>query len=684
MKPTRDDIALYAAGSYDGDIAALEAAIATDETLRAQLAEEARLEELLRDAAASAAFCPACADLVRADRCASCGTAVAPGGYTVERVLVANAHGRMYVARDADGKQVALKELAFVQSPGPDAIAAFEREAKFLRALEHPAIPRFCAAFEEGEGVHTRYYLAQELVTGEPLDARLEQHFYAETEIVEIAKQVLAVLVYLQGLSPMVIHRDIKPANLLRRADGSIALVDFGAAHVQGTTAGSTSIGTFGYMPIEQLAGQVDATTDPYALGATLVHLLTRQEPWRVMNAELIGTINVSLPMRRFLEKLVAPRREDRFPTAAAALAGLEDRGAIRRKRERPRWQPIAIAVAAMAALAGAGAAGFALRGGPGRPVPVATAGSDQNGGPLPDACIMYAAEVENIARCSALPMQTRQRFTAPLSSLMRMPILSEGSFMERSLACTSMLDALRAEALPACIGDEVMGVPPVPPVPPTPPTPPTPPVRGFTEPHAFLNPSKISTEFKAVPIAEALRFFGKACDANIVLPDSSQAKVTLALDKVPCDQAVEVLLEAHGLWYRYVPDAKLLEVLPRKELDQIDAMDAERARQGYADPVDLPNGPLVDLEMKDAPIQDVLHLLAMQAKVNIVIPDFIRGKLTVALAKVPWDVAIKGVLESHGLWYRYRTNGKVLRIAARKELDQEDAAARERERQGQ
>jgi serine/threonine protein kinase len=65
-------------------------------------------------------------------------------------VLVSNAHGRMYAARDVDGKQVALKELAFIQSPAADALTAFEREAKFLRALEHPAIPRFCASFQEG------------------------------------------------------------------------------------------------------------------------------------------------------------------------------------------------------------------------------------------------------------------------------------------------------------------------------------------------------------------------------------------------------------------------------------------------------------------------------------------------------------------------------------------------------
>ena len=369
----REDLELYVMGMYDGDVAALERELAGDEAARAIVADEARLDLLLRDAAAAATFCPACDDLVTGERCDACGAALRPGGYVVERVLVSNAHGRMYAARDADGKQVALKELAFVHSPSLEAIAAFEREAKFLRALEHPAIPQFCASFQEGTGVHVRYYLAQALVEGEALVDRLEAHWFSEAEITGIARQVLDVLVYLQHLSPRVIHRDIKPANLIVRPDGSIAVVDFGAAYVQGTTAGSTSIGTFGYMPIEQLAGEVDATTDPYALGASLLHLLTRREPWRVLQGGSLDGLNVSAPMRAFLAKLTAPEPRDRFPSAAEARAALdrlepaaEPAAALVRPddapapvRRRRRWSPLTAVAATLAAVFMLGTGGF-------------------------------------------------------------------------------------------------------------------------------------------------------------------------------------------------------------------------------------------------------------------------------------------------------------------------------------
>ena len=368
----RDDLELYVMGMYDGDVAALERDLAEDPAARAIVADEARLDLLLREAAAAATFCPACDEIVAGARCEACGAAVRPGGYIVDRVLVSNAHGRMYAARDVDGKQVALKELVFVQSPSAEALTAFEREARFLRALEHPAIPRFCASFQEETGVRTRYYLAQDLVVGEALDARLEEHFFSEAEIAGIARQVLDVLVYLQALSPMVIHRDIKPANLLRRPDGTIAVVDFGAAHVHGMTVGSTAIGTFGYMPLEQLAGEVDATTDLYALGASLLHLLTRREPWRLLQSGLLADAdpNVSRRMRAFLARLVAPNPRDRFRSAAEARDALDrlehGRGpSLRRDRFLGvRWRvprSVLLAAAAAATLMAAGVGGYAV-----------------------------------------------------------------------------------------------------------------------------------------------------------------------------------------------------------------------------------------------------------------------------------------------------------------------------------
>jgi len=585
---TRDDLELYVTGNYDGDIEALEAKIAADPELQRALAAEARLEGLLGDAAAAATFCPACGDVVRDARCEMCGVAVRPGGYTVERVLVGNAHGRMYVAHDVDGKQVALKELAFVQSPTLAAIAAFEREVKILRALEHPAIPTFCASFEEGRGVHTRYYLAQQLVDGEALDARLSDHWYTEAEIVEIATQVLEVLVYLQALTPMVIHRDIKPANLLRRKDGTLAVVDFGAAHVQGATAGSTSIGTFGYMPIEQLAGIVDATTDLYALGASLVHLLTRQEPWRVVPLAATTPLNVSEPLRAFLEKLVAPLPADRFPSAEAALAALRTRDLPKprpkaRGFDHPR-RPAWIIAATLAAALVTGAAGYGV----------------------------YK--------------------------------------LTRSEPAMTPPDAMMREAIPQTPMDAALVPLPAPRLPLGPP---------------------VNFDFKNMPLVDGLKVLADTCHVSIVMSGDIKAMATTLLSGVPCNQAIESLLESNGLWYAYVPDSKLVRVDVRKAIDD----ERMKIAMGTWHPDDpLPVGRKLDLEVVDAPLDDALRTVSGAAGINFVLPSGINGKVTVFAHGVPWDDLLRGILDASGLSYRYSPDRKILRIDARNQLDHEAA----------
>jgi len=666
MTPSREDLEHYVIGEYDGDLASLEAAIAADPASAAYVAEEARFELLVRDAASAATFCPACSDLVRGERCDACGAALTPGGYTVERVLVSNAHGRMYVARDADGTQVALKELAFVQSPTLAAIAAFEREAKFLRALAHPAIPRFVASFEEGAGVHVRYYLAQELVSGESLDARLEQHWFTEAEIVGLARQVLSVLVYLQSLSPMVIHRDIKPANLLRRDDGTIAVVDFGAAHVQGATAGSTSIGTFGYMPIEQLAGLVDATTDPYALGASLLHLLSRREPWRILQGVSLEGINVSPALRGFLAKLVAPEPRDRFANAAAALAALERvaRGELVTPvaRRRASWvRPLAVAAASVVLL-GTGVGAFSYLRSRSSPeaveVPVPA---------LPSSSIATLRVDLPPGQKAELVVDGKQ--IAVVSAGMELPLAAGAREIELHELTTPPRTGGKCVQHVMLVGGETLtiecavGGPPG-----------APRLGGAPIPAG----KPINLSFVKVPIHDVVRSLGQECGLNVVMPATIQAPVTVDLSMVPCDQALEVLLESRGLWYAYGAEGKLLRIAPRGELDREAMAQRERASRGVTDDA-LPAGPQVDLDFRNAPLRGTLEQLAEGAGVNVVLPDHIDGKVTVLIRHAPWDRTFQAILAAHGLWYRYRENGKVVRIAPRGELDREDMADRER-----
>jgi len=88
--------------------------------------------------------------------------------------------------------------------------------------------------------------------------------------------------------------------------------------------------------------------------------------------------------------------------------------------------------------------------------------------------------------------------------------------------------------------------------------------------------------------------------------------------------------------------------------------------------------GATVDFDFKDAPLPDLLRVIADTGRVNIVIPDTLSSaKVTVRLKRVPWDQALEVILSSHGLWYR--REGNLYRIADRKELDKEDKDAAER-----
>lgn len=279
---------------------------------------------------ATGGACVSCGESGTQPRCEHCGVARAPGGYVVERVVAQTSHARLYQARAPDGTKVAVKELLFALVPDARAIESFERESALLRTLDHPRIPNYVDSFQEGQGTGVRLYLVQEFVDGMSLAERIDRHRFDEPEATRIARDVLRLLGYLHALSPRVIHRDVKPANLIQRPDGAFVLVDFDAARDldRDVTHRATMVGTFGYMPPEQLGGTVDVTADLYALGATLVHLLSRRPPTELFVAgegfNLRDHIHASEGFILWLAKLCAVNRADRYQSAQEALRALD------------------------------------------------------------------------------------------------------------------------------------------------------------------------------------------------------------------------------------------------------------------------------------------------------------------------------------------------------------------------
>ncbi len=296
------------------------------------------------------ARCVGCAEPAAASRCPHCGVAQRAGGYTMERVLAQGPHARVYVAADSTGHRVALKELQFATVPSVQELDAFEREADALRTLQHPGIPAYVGRFREGQGVSLRLYLAFELIAGETLASRLVRGPLAAPDALRLVERLLDILGHLHGRTPPVLHRDLKPANVVLRPDGTVALVDFGSVRTLSSerTHGSTLVGTFGYMPPEQLGGTVDRTSDLYALGATLLHALTGRPPseWLGPSLQLRLPPGLPAPFDAWLPRMLEVDPARRPPDVAQARALLH-----RPRTGRPPRLLLSVVVGSVAAI---------------------------------------------------------------------------------------------------------------------------------------------------------------------------------------------------------------------------------------------------------------------------------------------------------------------------------------------
>ena len=204
------------------------------------------------------------------------------GRYRIVRQLGQGGMGAVYEAIDQRlDTTVALKETLFADER---LRKQFEREARLLARLHHPALPRVSDHFSEDDG----QFLVMQFIPGDDLSEMMNRKRgpFPVDQVLTWGDQLLDALDYLHTQDPQIIHRDIKPQNLKLTARGQIILLDFGLAKGQAgeisrvTTAASIFGYTPNYAPLEQIQGLgTDSRSDLYSLAATLYHLMTGVKP---------------------------------------------------------------------------------------------------------------------------------------------------------------------------------------------------------------------------------------------------------------------------------------------------------------------------------------------------------------------------------------------------------------------
>lgn len=205
--------------------------------------------------------------------------------YTILNLIGRGGMGAVYrVRRENDASIWALKEMRPPPDIEPEELAEnrrlFAQEAELLRSLNHPNLPVIADYFENDR----RPVLVMEYVAGQTLEDRLHEANapLLEQQVIGYGIQLARVLHYLHTRTPPIIYRDLKPSNIILTPEGVLKLIDFGVArqYKERKAKDTIAMGSAGYAPPEQYGKeQTDARSDIYALGATLLHMLTNLPP---------------------------------------------------------------------------------------------------------------------------------------------------------------------------------------------------------------------------------------------------------------------------------------------------------------------------------------------------------------------------------------------------------------------
>jgi len=262
------------------------------------------------------------------------------GRYEIKREIGRGGMATVFHAYDPRfERDVAIKVLPHAFLHDPQFRTRFEREAKTIALLEHPAIvPVYDFGEEDGQP-----YIVMRFMSGGSLSDRLKQTPLSTEEASQVITRLAPALdaAHARGI----IHRDLKPGNILFDQYGNAFLSDFGIARITQTPGAATLtqgaiLGTPAYMSPEQVQGNtdLDGRSDIYSLGIILFEMLTGNTPYmsdtpgKIMMMHLleqvphVRDVKAEIPpaIDAAIEKAMAKDPADRYANTAEMAAAVE------------------------------------------------------------------------------------------------------------------------------------------------------------------------------------------------------------------------------------------------------------------------------------------------------------------------------------------------------------------------
>ena len=262
------------------------------------------------------------------------------GRYEIQGKLGSGGMAVVYKAKDTIlGRAVALKTLHGHYAGEQIFRQRFKQEARAMASLDHPNVVKVYDICQDGE----MPFIVAECVDGDDLGELLARSGKLNEMFTQrVAAQLLQALSYAHHRG--VIHRDIKPSNILITRDGAVKVGDFGIARLIEDDEAETGepgevIGSARYMSPEQLQGkEATSRSDIYSAGVLLYHCLTGRPPFsgdvKSLARQQLHAVpkpprglnkKISPRAEAVILKALAKRPEDRYPSAAAMLAGMEN-----------------------------------------------------------------------------------------------------------------------------------------------------------------------------------------------------------------------------------------------------------------------------------------------------------------------------------------------------------------------